>query len=71
MIELAQKITGMKINIKTDQPRAGDPALLVADATKAFLMLGFTPLVSNTEFIMQSAYRFMMQQKNYQEPVPH
>lgn len=58
MIAAAERVTHQKIAIEVQPPRAGDAEILVADPSKIFLMLGFTPLASNLDFIMQSAFRF-------------
>lgn len=46
VINIAQKITGKKLRQKIVEPRAGDPAYLVADNTKAKSILGWSPRYS-------------------------
>jgi UDP-glucose 4-epimerase len=43
VIQAAEKVTGAKVPIRMDAPRPGDPARLVADAQKAFQVLGWKP----------------------------
>lgn len=58
MIAAAEHVTHQKIAIDIQPPRTGDAEILVADPSKINLMLGFTPVTSNLDFIMQSAFRF-------------
>ena len=43
VIQAAEKVTGAKIRMRMDPPRPGDPARLVADAKKAYRVLGWKP----------------------------
>jgi UDP-glucose 4-epimerase len=43
VIQAAEKVTGVKIRMRMDEPRPGDPARLVADAKKAAEILGWKP----------------------------
>lgn len=43
VIQAAEKVTGVKIGMRIDPPRPGDPARLVADASKACVLLGWKP----------------------------
>lgn len=43
VIQAAEKVTGSKVPVRMDAPRPGDPARLVADAQKAFKVLGWKP----------------------------
>lgn len=45
VIEAARRLTGRDIKIEIGPPRAGDPSRLVADATRARSILGWTPLL--------------------------
>lgn len=63
MIAAAERVTHQKINIEVLPPRLGDAEILVADPSKISLMLGFKPIVSNLDFIMQSAFRFSQNYK--------
>jgi UDP-glucose 4-epimerase len=55
VIEAARRITGREIKIQFDEPRAGDPSRLVANATKARSVLGWNP-VHKLEAIIESAW---------------
>jgi UDP-glucose 4-epimerase len=57
VIECARKVTRRPIRSRIEPPRAGDPARLVADATKAQAVLGWTP-VSDLETIIRSAWEW-------------
>jgi UDP-glucose 4-epimerase len=57
VIDSARKVAGRPIRTRIEPPRAGDPARLVADATKAQAVLGWTP-VSDLETIIRSAWEW-------------
>jgi UDP-glucose 4-epimerase len=57
VIDSARKVTGRPVRTRIEPPRAGDPARLVADATKAQAVLGWTP-VSDLETIIRSAWEW-------------
>ena len=56
LITMAAKITGQNINVKHAKRRAGDPPVLVADATKAANLLQWRPLHSDIKTILQTAW---------------
>ena len=56
MIQAAEKITGQQANLVTGQRRPGDPASLIANATKASTQLGWIPNNSDLENILTSAW---------------
>jgi UDP-glucose 4-epimerase len=59
VIESARKVTGRSIRTRMEAPRPGDPARLVADASRAKEVLGWTP-VSNLESIIRSAWEWKL-----------
>ena len=62
MIETAEKVTGKKINYEITGRRAGDPAILVADNTKAKKVLGWQPQFG-LEDIIRTAWNWHRNQK--------
>jgi len=60
VIETARKITGKPIEIKIESRRAGDPARLIADASKAQEVLGWKPEFAELEKIIGSAWDWKM-----------
>ena len=56
VVETARKITGKAIEAQFSPRRPGDPARLVADASKANRELGWTPQHSDLENIIGSAW---------------
>jgi len=52
-----EKVTGQKIPVEMCPRRAGDPASLVADSTKAKKILGWQP-VKSLEYSIQTAYKW-------------
>ena len=58
VIEAARRVTGRDMRIRLAARRAGDPASLVADATKARRTLGWQPLHTDIETIVRDAWEF-------------
>lgn len=58
VIESARKVTGRPIPIKKEPRRAGDPAQLVADASKARTVLGWEPVKSDMDTILRSQWEW-------------
>jgi len=56
LIDSVERITGIKLNIKKEGRRAGDPAKLVADNTKARTVLEWTPIHSSIDNIVKTAW---------------
>lgn len=56
VIDVARKVTGQPINVVEGKRRAGDPAVLVADATLARQLLNWQPQYSELETIVQHAW---------------
>ncbi len=56
VIDTASKVTGRPIAFETAPRRAGDPPILVADATKAAEELGWRPQSSDLETILADAW---------------
>jgi UDP-glucose 4-epimerase len=64
VIECARKVTGCEIPVQIEPPRAGDPARLVADPSKAKALLGWEPAVSDLGTIMGSAWDWRLRYPN-------
>jgi UDP-glucose 4-epimerase len=58
VIESARKVTGSPIRVRMEGPRAGDPAKLVADATKARQVLGWSATQSDLSQILKSQWEW-------------
>jgi UDP-glucose 4-epimerase len=58
VIENARKVTGGPIPIRIQARREGDPARLVADATKAHEVLGWDPEMSDLSTILRSQWEW-------------
>jgi UDP-glucose 4-epimerase len=61
IIEMVEKVTETKIRTVFAEKRAGDPAELVADPTRAKNILQWQPRYSDLEFIIRSAHVFEQQ----------
>jgi UDP-glucose 4-epimerase len=58
VIEAARRVTGHPIPVRDDPRRAGDPPVLVADATRARQELGWTPQYADIETIIAHAWQW-------------
>jgi UDP-glucose 4-epimerase len=58
VIETARKVTGKPIPMRIEAPRAGDPARLVADPTRAKTVLAWTASRSDLGSIVRSAWEW-------------
>ncbi|MEX0940249.1 MAG: UDP-glucose 4-epimerase GalE [Candidatus Babeliales bacterium] len=60
MVHTVENITRQKLKLQWEKRRAGDPAILVADANKARTILNWQPHYSDIEFIIKSALAFIL-----------
>ena len=60
VIQCAREITGKEIPIQMEPPRAGDPARLVADPSRAKAVLGWEPRMSDLPSIVRSAWKWRL-----------
>ena len=58
VINCCARITKNKISFKIGKRRDGDPASLVANSSKALSLLGWSPMYSSLEEIINSAYEW-------------
>lgn len=58
VIETARKVTGLSLPVDAGPRREGDPAVLVADSTKAKKILGWTPKLFRLEDIVGTAWKW-------------
>jgi UDP-glucose-4-epimerase GalE len=58
VIETARAVTGTKIDMRDSPRRAGDPSILVADATRARELLGWSAERSDLTTIITDAWRW-------------
>ena len=59
VIEAAEKVTGMKISVREEARRDGDPSVLIAASDKAREVLGWTPRYPELESIVRSAWDWL------------
>ena len=62
IIEKTKAITGVDFTVEEEGPRAGDPAVLVADSEKAGKELGWKPEY-NLDSIISSAWKWELNRK--------
>jgi UDP-glucose 4-epimerase len=58
VIKIAEEVTGRPIPVKKAPRRAGDPAVLVADATRAIKELNWKPRYADLRTIIQHAWQW-------------
>lgn len=58
VVKAASTVTGRDINYQIEAPRAGDPAILVADAQQAQQQLGWTAHYTSLDAIIETAWRW-------------
>ena len=58
VIRTAEQVSGRSVPYKEAPRRAGDPPILVADASRAQKALGWTPRHSSLETILETAWRW-------------
>ncbi len=58
VIKTAEKVTGKTIKSNAGPRRGGDPSKLIADANKAFDLLGWKPEIPKLEQIIESAWNW-------------
>jgi UDP-glucose 4-epimerase len=58
VVAAAERITGRKLNLIDSPKRDGDPARLVADASLARRVLGWSPQYADIEIIVEHAWRW-------------
>jgi UDP-glucose 4-epimerase len=64
VIACAREITGRDIPVNMEPPRAGDPARLIADPSKAKSLLGWQPAASDLRTIVRSAWEWRLRHPN-------
>jgi UDP-glucose 4-epimerase len=64
VIDMAQKVTGKDIKVVDGPRRGGDPAILVADATRAKKELGWQPEFFELETIIEHAWHWELSHFN-------
>lgn len=64
IIEVAKKVTGVDIKVIEEGRREGDPATLIASNEKAKNILGFEPIYTDIEKIVETAWRWHSTHKN-------
>ena len=59
VINIAEKVTGKKINVRESQRRCGDPPILIASNDKANEILGWKPKYPELETMIDTAWKFL------------
>jgi UDP-glucose 4-epimerase len=58
VVEAARRVARVPIRVRMEKPRPGDPAVLVADSTKAQRVLGWKPVMSDLDSILRSQWEW-------------
>ncbi len=64
VIEAARRVTGKEIAVLAAPRRPGDPSHLIADATKAFEVLGWKPKIADIDEIIATAWDWKLRNPN-------
>jgi len=64
VIDSARKVTGLDPEVRMEGRRAGDPARLISDSSKAAEVLGWKPRFASIDAIVQSAWDWKRQNPN-------
>lgn len=59
LIKVVERVTHLPVKTIPASRRQGDPAVLVAETTKAKLLLNFTPVYTDVALTIQTAWQFM------------
>ncbi|HYM01245.1 MAG TPA: UDP-glucose 4-epimerase GalE [Blastocatellia bacterium] len=59
VIQVAEKVAGVKINVKIGPRRSGDPAALIASSSRIKKELGWSPRYQDLQRIIDSAWKWM------------
>jgi len=68
VLEASRKVTAKPIPSENCDRRAGDPAILVADATRAKEVLDWNPQFSDIETIIETAWQWRQKQRSVNGP---
>ena len=60
VIEAARRVTDRPIEARFEPERSGDPSRLIADASKAFEVLGWQPEHSDLATIIRTAWEWRL-----------
>lgn len=60
VIEAARRVTGRQIEARMEPERPGDPSRLIADASKAFQVLGWQPAHSDLATILRTTWEWRL-----------
>ena len=58
VIDCARQVTGVDFSVRQEKPREGDPAVLVADSTRAKTELGWNPQYAELAKMIDSAWQW-------------
>ncbi|NVJ97142.1 MAG: UDP-glucose 4-epimerase GalE [Alphaproteobacteria bacterium] len=64
VVDTCRAVTGKEFTVKEEARRPGDPATLIADATRAKSVLGWKPQIPSLEDIISHAWHFMTSTNN-------
>lgn len=68
IIQASEKVTGCRILVVVGKRRSGDPPMLVGDARRAMLEMGWQPRVSDIQTNLSSAWHW--EQARFRGKVP-
>lgn len=63
LIRVVEEVTGRQVPLREESRRAGDPAYVIADSTKAFRELEWTPQYSDLNTIVKTAWDWFIEDR--------
>jgi len=69
LIAVVEEVTGTKIEFRVTSRRDGDPAILVADPSRAARILGWQPQHSDLENIIRTAWNWHSRNSSAEWPI--
>lgn len=67
ILKTAEQVTGKPVPHRIGARREGDPACLIADASKAYHELGWKPKRSELSYILETAWRWYQTRSQYED----
>ncbi|NNC98618.1 MAG: UDP-glucose 4-epimerase GalE, partial [Gammaproteobacteria bacterium] len=64
VIDVVEKLLGVRVPVQVKDRRPGDPAILYADITETSEILGWRPRQSDIRDIISSAIKWVKQEKS-------
>lgn len=71
IVQAVERLSGRKVAVVESPRRAGDPPMLVADASRAASVLGWRPVYSDLDTIVRTAWDWLSRVQTHRLDVPY